>query len=85
MERQVSTRYGRRTSLVHGWFQDKGTEACVYGYGTRINHSFILGQYARVFQAEVYVIKACTMKTLDRRYRNRNIYILLHNQTAVST
>jgi hypothetical protein len=25
------------------------------------------------------------MKTLDRRYRNRNIYILLHNQTAVST
>jgi hypothetical protein len=29
----------------------------MYGYGASLKLSFILGQYARIFQAEVYAIK----------------------------
>jgi hypothetical protein len=33
--------------------------------------SFSLGQYAIVFQAEVYANKACTIENLDRNCENR--------------
>jgi hypothetical protein len=48
----------------------------VYCYGTGRKLSFRLGNYATVFQAEVYAIKACTVGNLDRNDKNRNIYIL---------
>jgi ribonuclease HI len=44
---------------------------------------FSLGKHKTVFQAEVYAIKACLDKNLDRGYRNRNIYILSDSQTAI--
>jgi hypothetical protein len=43
----------------------------VYCHGTRQKLSFSLGQYTKVFQAEVY------------NYKNRNIYILSDSQAAI--
>jgi ribonuclease HI len=54
----------------------------VYGYGTRQKLSFSLGQCTTVFQAEVYAIEACKFEKLDRKYRNRNIYILSDSQVV---
>jgi hypothetical protein len=48
----------------------------VYCHRTRRKLSFSLGKYIAVFQAEVYAIKACAVKNLDRDYKNSNIYIL---------
>jgi ribonuclease HI len=55
----------------------------VYCYGTRLKHSFSLGQYTTVFQAEVYVIKACADANMNRNYKNRNIYVLSDSQAAI--
>jgi hypothetical protein len=38
----------------------------VYCHGTRRKLSFSLGQYATVFHAEVYAIKACAVENLDQ-------------------
>jgi ribonuclease HI len=70
------------------WYTDgsktsKGTRAGVYAYGTRRKLSVSLGQYITVFQAEVYVIKACMFENLDRNYRNRNICILSYSQALI--
>jgi hypothetical protein len=70
------------------WYTDvsktkKGIGAWVYGYGTRKKHSFGLGKYITVLQAEVYVIKACTVDNLDRGYRNRNVYIPSDSHAAM--
>jgi hypothetical protein len=51
--------------------------------GTGRKRSFGLDQYTTVFQAEVYAIKACAVENLDRRYKNRNIYILSDSQAAI--
>jgi hypothetical protein len=42
----------------------KGTGAGVYCHGTRRKLSFSLGQYTKIFQAEVrvYAIKTCAVK-----------------------
>jgi ribonuclease HI len=61
----------------------KGTGAGVYCYRTGRKLSFSLGQYIRVFQAEVYAIKACTIENLDINYKNRNMYILSGSQLAI--
>jgi hypothetical protein len=45
--------------------------------------SFSLGQYAMVFQAKVYAIKACANENIKWGYRNRNIYILSDNKAAI--
>jgi hypothetical protein len=77
----------RRGGLI--WFTDgsektnKGTEAGVYCYGTGRKLSFNLRYSTTVFQAEVYAIKACTVDTLDRNYKNRNICILSDRQAAI--
>jgi ribonuclease HI len=70
------------------WYTDgskinKGSDTGVYGYGTRQKHSFGLGKYNTVFQAEVYAIKACTAENPDRDYKNRNIYILSDSQAEI--
>jgi ribonuclease HI len=75
----------RKGGLI--WYTDgsktnKGSGAEVYCYGTRQRLSFSLGQYKTVFQAEVYAIKACADKNIDRNYKNRNIYILSDSQVA---
>jgi hypothetical protein len=58
------------------WFTDgsktnKVTEAGVYCYGTRQRLGFSLGKYTAIFQAEVYVIKACAVENIKRDYRER--------------
>jgi ribonuclease HI len=63
------------------WYTDgsktkNGIGAGVYCHGTRRKLSLSLGQYTTVFQAEVYVIKACAVENLDSDYKNRNICIL---------
>jgi hypothetical protein len=83
MERRVLT--WQKGGLI--WFTDdskttKGTGAGAYCHGTRRNLSLSLGQYTTVFQAEVYVNKACAVDNLDRNYKNRNIYIISENQAA---
>jgi hypothetical protein len=51
--------------------------------GHRQNHTFSLGQYTTVFQTGVSAIKACVAKSLQRNYRNRNIYIISDNETVI--
>jgi hypothetical protein len=83
-KRDISARQKGGTDLVYIWFQDKKkTGARVYCHGTRRKLSFTLGQYTTVFQAEVYAIKACAVKNLDRNNENRNIYILSNSQAAI--
>jgi hypothetical protein len=60
------------------WYTDgsktgKGTGAGVYCCGTRI-------KLTTVFHAEVYAIKVCANENMDRKYKNRNIYILSDSQ-----
>jgi hypothetical protein len=55
----------------------------VYCHGRRRKLSFSLGKYTTLFQAEVYAIKACAVKNLDRDCKNRNIYILSDSQAAI--
>jgi ribonuclease HI len=70
------------------WYTDgpkteDGTGAGVYFHDTKIKLSFSLGRYTTVFQAELYAIKACAEKNMDRNYKNRNIYILSGSQAAI--
>jgi hypothetical protein len=70
------------------WYTDgsktnEGTGARVCGHGMRQRFSFSLGQYIKVFQAEVYPIKACAHENNERGYSNRNIYILSEGQAAL--
>jgi ribonuclease HI len=83
MKRGVSTRQKGGTNLVYRWFQDKGTGAGVYCYGTGRKLSFSLRQYTTVFQAEVYAIKVRAVENLDRNYKNRNLCILSDSQAAI--
>jgi hypothetical protein len=55
----------------------------VYCYVTGRKLSFSLGQYTRVFQVEVYAIKAFANDNMDRNYKNMNIYILPDSQAAI--
>jgi hypothetical protein len=79
------------TNPSHGgliWYKDgsktsKGTGVGVYGYGTRGKLSFSLGQYTTVFQAEVFIFKACVTESLDRNYRNRSICICSDSEVAI--
>jgi ribonuclease HI len=68
------------TYLVHILFQDKQRHGswCVLQW----DQAETLGRYTRVFQAEVYAIKACAEENLDRNYRNRKICILSDSQAA---
>jgi len=44
---------------------NKGTGAGVYRWGSRRGHSFILGLYTTIFQADIYAIKACIMENIE--------------------
>jgi hypothetical protein len=72
-KRGFNTRERGTNLICRGSKTRKGTVAEVYCYGTRRKVSFILRQYTLVFQAEVYAIKACAVKNLDRNYKNMNI------------
>jgi len=48
-------------------------------------HSFSLGLHTMVFRVKMYAIKACTGEDIEKRYKDRNIYILLDNQAAIKT
>jgi hypothetical protein len=45
---------------------DEGTGARMYGHGMKQSSSFSLEQYAMVFKAKVYVIKACTNENIKK-------------------
>jgi hypothetical protein len=86
MEKGVSTRQKGETKSgiqMVSRQKEKGTGAGVYCHGTRWKLSFSLGQYTTVLQAEVYAIRACTDENIDRKYKNRNIYILSDSQAAI--
>jgi hypothetical protein len=51
-----------------------GICAGVYRWSLRRSHSFILGFHTTVFQAEVYAIKACIMKNIEKDYKLENLY-----------
>jgi hypothetical protein len=67
------------------WYPDsskinKGTGAWVYRRGSRRGHSCSLGLHNTVFQAEIYVVKACIVDYTENGYTGRNIYILSESE-----
>ena len=65
------------------WYTDGlktsiGTGASVYG--PRINYSKAMGTYPSIFQAEIHSIDRCAQFNLDRKYRGRDIAILVCDQ-----
>jgi hypothetical protein len=68
---------------TNGSKTNKSTEAGVYGYGSGRKLRSDLGKYARVFQAEVYIIKARAVENVDSEYGNRKMYILTDSQVAM--
>jgi hypothetical protein len=57
---------------------NEGTEAGVYGCGTRRNLSVSLGQFTSLFQAEVYFIKTCALEIIDRGCEIRNMKLPIY-------
>jgi hypothetical protein len=58
---------GKKGIIWHtdGSKMNKGTGAGVYGHDMGQRFSFSLGQYATVFEAEVYATKACTDENIN--------------------
>lgn len=70
------------------WYTDgskthEGTGAGVHGVRPRKDLVFALGQYASVFQSEVYAILQCVRENKRRSYSNKRIYILSDSQAAL--
>jgi hypothetical protein len=55
----------------------------VYRWCSRREHTFNLGLHITVFQAELYIIKACVMENTEKGYTGRNIYILFDGKAAI--
>jgi hypothetical protein len=55
----------------------------VYRWGSRRGHNFRLGLHTMVFQAEIYVSKACVMEDIEKGYTGRHICILSDSHTAI--
>jgi hypothetical protein len=64
--------------MEYRWLKDKRTGPGVYCYGMGQKLGFRLRQYTTVFQAEVYIIRACPVENIDR-----NICILSDSQAAI--
>ena len=64
---------------------NKDTGAEVNRWGLRRVTSFSLGLHSIVFQAEVYVIKACVMENIEKGCTGWNIYILSDSQAALES
>jgi ribonuclease HI len=79
----VPIQQGGLIGYTDGSKTNEGTGAGVYGHGMRQKFSFSLGRYTKVFQAEVYAIKACADENIKRGFHNRNIYILSDSQAAI--
>jgi hypothetical protein len=58
-----------------------GTGLC--RWGSRRGHSFSLGLYTMVLQAEMYTVKAYIMEDIVKSYTGRNIHILSDSQGAI--
>jgi len=70
------------------WYMDrsktsKGSGSGVYRWGSRGEYSFGLGLQTTIFQAEIYVSKACIMENVGKGYTGRNICILSGSQAAI--
>lgn len=63
---------------------NEATLVGVYRGGLKKGHSFSLGLHTMVFQVKMYAIKACTGEDIEKRYKDRNIYILLDNQATIN-
>src|SRR5699024_7686009 len=68
------------------WYTDgsktnKGTEAGVYGPGTKCSEA--LGTYPSVFQAKIHAIERCIDFNLLKNYRGSDIAILSDSQKAI--
>jgi hypothetical protein len=47
------------------------------------NCTFLMFEKEKLFQAEIYGIKACIMENTEKGYKGRNIYILSDSQAAI--
>ncbi|XP_073956502.1 uncharacterized protein [Choristoneura fumiferana] len=70
----------------NSWYTDgskmkSGTGAGIHAKD--FNSSVSMGNYATVFQAETYAIIACAQENIDRKVREKTIYILSDSQAAL--
>jgi hypothetical protein len=67
------------------WYTDGSKMASGTGagiYANDYNSSVSMGRLATVFQAETYAITACAQENIDRRTRDRAIYIYTQWQSS---
>jgi ribonuclease HI len=62
---------------------DSGTGACIYGLRPNRSLRFSLGEFATVFQTEIYAILQCAYENIRRAYRDKRILILSDSQAAL--
>jgi hypothetical protein len=70
------------------WFTDgsraaSGTGSVIFGLRPNRSLSFPLGNFATVFQTEIYAILQCAYVNIRRAYRNKRILILSESQAAL--
>ena len=71
------------------WFTDgsranSGTGSGIFGLRPNRSFGFPLGQFATVFQTEIYAILQCTCKNIRRSNKNKQILIFSDGQAALT-
>jgi hypothetical protein len=64
---------------------ERGTSAGLYKWGLGRGHSFSLGLHTTVFQAEIYVFKACIMESTEKGYTGRSIFLIVRQPSRPLT
>lgn len=70
------------------WYTDgskmeEATAASIYGQSPKTKLRFPLGEFATVFQAEIYAILACAGENIKRAYTNKRIVIFTDSLAAL--
>jgi ribonuclease HI len=70
------------------WYTDgsktvSGTGSGIYGLRPNRSLGFSLGEFATVFQTEIYAILQCAYENIRRDYRDKRILILSDSQAAL--
>jgi hypothetical protein len=63
---------------------DSGTGSGIYGLRPNRSLCFSLGEYATVFQTEIYAILQCAYENIRRAYTDKRILILSDRQAALT-
>ena len=69
--------------FIDGSRTDSGTGAGIYGLKPNRSFSFPLGNFASVFQTEIYAIIQCAYENIRKGYKNKRILIFSDSQTAL--